>query len=70
MTETIRLNEEEIIEKFLPGGFLVNNVLFTHPLTPDTLEGATNFKFRSNDIVLATYPKSGILTKFYIGNKS
>ena len=39
---------------------MVNNTLFTIPSTPETIEGAQRFKFRPSDVVLATYPKSGM----------
>ena len=51
--------QEELIKKYLPEGFIRNNILFTKPQTPETIDGASKFKFRSTDIVLATYPKSG-----------
>ena len=40
---------------------MVNKKLFGGPITPETIDGAKNFKFRSTDILLATYAKSGLI---------
>ena len=61
MSDSLNLSDQEKIQKScVPGAFLKNNIIFSKPVTKDSLEGSCNFKFRDTDIVLATYPKSGI----------
>jgi hypothetical protein len=61
-----------LIEKScIPGAFIKNNIIFAKPVTQDSLEGSFKFKFRDTDILLATYPKSGIFEinyKLFITN--
>jgi hypothetical protein len=56
------MSDQEKIEKScLPDAFIKNNIIFSKPATIDSIEGSMKFKFRETDILLATFPKSGIL---------
>ena len=54
-----QLSEQEFIDKYLPRGFILDGHMYTNITNPDTIKSALNFKFRSTDIVIASYPKSG-----------
>ena len=53
------LSEQEFLDKYLPKGFILGNKIYTYLTNPDVIQRAINFKFRSNDIIIASYPKSG-----------
>ena len=58
------LSEQEFLDKYLPKGFILDNKIYTYLTNPDVIKGAMNFKFRSNDIIIASYPKSGYIFDF------
>jgi hypothetical protein len=53
------LSEKEFLVKYLPCGFILDDRLYTLLTRPDVIKGAINFKFRSTDVVVSSYPKSG-----------
>ena len=63
MTE-IKIEKENKVEaELLYGikGFMYNNQLFCMGMTPETLEKTAKFQFRSDDIIMSSYPKSGTI---------
>lgn len=54
------LNEQKFIDKYMPKGCLYNNKLFCRLTSPEILKKCKQFEFRSSDILIATYPKSGL----------
>jgi hypothetical protein len=54
------LSEKDFILKYLPNGFIYDDTLFGIIHTPEILEKSKHFEFRSTDIIVSSYPKSGI----------
>lgn len=53
-------NEKELVRIHFPGEILYRNTLFCDLVSFDILKAIENLEFRSNDIIVATYPKSGM----------